>query len=204
MSSTLEPKGRWVLNNLSARRLMVLAKGSVPVRLDDMVVDWRSVPSAQKHYTQLLGVGGTLAHLWTRMPRIRERYREGGWLAVMAEFALTLKDPRLSIGSGAFLDVSAGFRHGRILISGRAELDLRTVVFEAVLLERWQFVPEWCSHAGHWYFRHTVGRPPEACPVHSRAARQAKWRVSPARRRKGAKSELTQGEKTRGKATRSR
>lgn len=171
---------------------------------DDVSLDWNTLPKAKKHYVQLVGVGGALAHLYSRAPRLRERYRDGGWLAAIVDLVVTPKAPTLGIGAGAFVDISAALKGGRVLVSGRKELDLRVVILEGLLFERWGFVPEWCSHKGHWYLRHTVGRPPEACPLHAKAARQARWLKSPTRQAKQSQGQRHRGGRTDGKATRTR
>lgn len=122
--------------------------------LAPLVADYRPLPREAKEAAQLLGITGRVANLLNAADGERLR-----WLLDQAGW-LAMILYLAAIGQPA------------------------ETVAEAALLAHLGLTHDWCEHGRHHYLRHTLGRRPEACPLHAKAARQQRWRASPGRQRK--------------------
>ena len=156
---------------------------AVPVGPATMCKVWRTVPKSQKLYAVLRGAAGALVDLWNMAgltDAFLSRHRTGGWIGIKAMLARRMP-PADSVGNRA-KRTGDWWR----FIGDQALMD-------AEMFERWGFVPDQCNHRKpHWYFRPTVGRPPKACWLHVRAARQARYQ-RPRREQAKKRNQLSTG-----------
>ncbi len=147
----------WIPSPGDEPRLKKWLKGSRYFGLSAMRRRWRRLSKAQQQRVIVLGIGGGLA-----------RFLNESGQHVQKEFIRWYAAARWT-GAIIFLALW-GAPHEAIL--------------DAVIFECWGFVPAYCKHKKHRFFRHTVGRRPEACKLHAHAARQARLRAAPSRSRK--------------------
>ncbi len=144
--------------------------GTTEALLAPLVADYRSLPDDAKQAAQLLGVAGRLAN-WLNTPathkqaglmpeRLRWLLNQAGWSAMIVYTVALGTDPKSPKDQSA------------------------AIIAEAALLAHLGFVHAWCEHGRHHYFRPALGRRPDACVLHQKAARQSRWRASPNQRRK--------------------
>lgn len=132
-------------------RLLRRGKGARTVGPAILHREWCRLAEARKRYVVLRGVAGALADLCydnVKRREVLDWYRRAGWYGVIF-FLVRTTAPHKSI-------------------------------MDAEMFNRWGFVPDRCEYreVSHWYFRPTVGRRPEACRLHARAARQARYRTT--------------------------
>jgi hypothetical protein len=181
------PTDWYVPSREDAPRMEKFLQGHRLVRPRSMRRGWQSLSKEKKRFVIALGIGGPLAKLLNtgkplppQNPKVQEYVRRRGQhpsLITLVEVA-ELTAPILQ-GTILGMHKIAGWPGVMALLAQvKANHD---ALMDAALFMRWGFVPQRCPHGGHWYFRHTVGRKPEACPLHATAARQARWRKSPSR-----------------------
>ena len=132
-------------------------KGASPVGPAILRREWSGLAEVRKRYVVLRGVAGALVELCYEEAKRREIL---DWYR------------RAGWWGVIFSLVQAGAQPGAIL--------------DALMFGRWGFVPDLCGHrVPHLYFRVTLGRRPNACYLHARAVRQARWYRSPKRKQRG-------------------
>ncbi len=145
--------------------------GDTAALLAPLTQDYHSLPKDVRAAAAVLGVAGRLANL-LNTPASHKQARllpahlrwlldQAGWSALIVYLA-TPSAP--------------GSESVQTILSPET-------VAEAALLAHLGFVHDYCEHGRHHYFRHTLGRRPEACVLHQKAARQARWRPSPWQKR---------------------
>jgi hypothetical protein len=149
----------------------------------------RSFPSASASGSTSSALGGRLAQWDNKPPRPSTALPSDTWTPGDPEEILQTYGGISESGSTAWYRICGwdGVFAGLAVDSRLSAQHLREVMWEAVLFDRFAFVPEWCSYKAHWYFRPQLGRRPGACILHQRAARQARWRSQPATKLKQQK-----------------
>jgi hypothetical protein len=156
------------------------ASQAAEIEPSDVRRTWKRLSTAQRTYLTLLGVSGDLARAVNQPPP------QGGEHVRPEQYFGTVTMARGHCVPEIAAHRAAGW-YGVIAYLLAADGE-KTRLWEALVFGRWDFVPEWCEYKRHWYFRHKKGRRPNACVLHQKAARQARWRASPDRRRQGRES----------------
>ncbi len=174
----------WPQGDIDAQRRQRLLKDATPVGLGDLSTSWRDLTGKQRQWLQLVGVTGRLAKLATQRTSMQnlipsfDDWEPGD----PAELFHTYGGVRESGPLAWYYTLGWNGVQVGLLMDSRLHGDaLRSQLWEAILFHRFGFVPAWCGYKRHWYFRPQVGRRPEACTLHQKAARQARWRKQPAR-----------------------
>jgi hypothetical protein len=143
----LGKQAQWFSSPEDRARLDKLLKGAQRFGPSSMSRPWRRLSKARQRYVMALGVGSKLTAVYA------ETYRRKAlnyWYEAVGWPGLIAQ-----------------------LVLWRAPHE---AIMNAIMFERWHFVPDYCDHRKHWYFRQTVGRRPEGCPLHARTARQDRYR----------------------------
>ncbi len=146
--------------------------GETTALLAPLTQDYHSLPKDLRAAATVLGVAGRLANL-LNAPTSHKQARllpthlrwlldQAGWSALMVYLA--------ALGP-------SGSESAQTIQSAET-------MAEAALLAHLGFTHDWCEHGRHHYFRPALGRRPEACVLHQKAARQSRWRSSPGQKRK--------------------
>jgi hypothetical protein len=162
---------------------------SVEIEPSDLRRQWIGLSKAKQTFLTLVGVSGDLAAAANQLPpHIDGALRPEHYFGTVALAHGRSASPILAAHS------PAGWYGVLAYLLGRTSVDVRQL-WQATMFGRWGFVPDWCEYRRHWYFRPTKGRRPNACVLHQKAARQARYRGSPDQRRK--KAEVTSTRKLR-------
>lgn len=153
------------INQVDARREIAWAKRRRQKGKPVQVATLRSGRLSKAHRLWLTtqGVAGHLAdliHSHSRGYRLVDAFERSGWPGVQAVI-MGLESP---IGKKALM--------------------------ETILFSRWGFRIDECLYKQHWYVRQPRGRRPKYCPLHSRAARQNRYRMRKIFKKGGPKAIL--------------
>ncbi len=114
-----------------------------------------------------IGLRGSLAKVINEVSELRHVYEQAKWPGVVEALA----------------------RMGHAASQVPSNWNLISALKEAYWFSRLDWRLAKCEYGDHkpgWYYiRPPIGRPPEACSMHARAARQNRWESSPSR--KGSK-----------------
>lgn len=143
----LQKQDQWFTLPGDEARLDRLRKGTKRIGPSLVLRRWRQLSKARRQFTMALGVGSPLTGLFAEPDK---RRKLNDWYKAAGWPGLMAQ-----------------------LVLWKAP---HQAIFHAIMFDRWRFVPDYCDYKKHWYFRHTVGRRPEACPLHRRAARQYRHR----------------------------
>jgi hypothetical protein len=124
----------------------------------------RRFTRSEQNSLTIMGVIGSLAKALNKYPELRQSYENDKWLGIIDQLALMVNRERLeSVLAIHLAHECSWFWH----LGWRIDC---------------------CAYGSHrkgyWYVRQPIGRPPEACPMHARAARQHRWENALNRKRR--------------------
>lgn len=125
---------------------------------------------ADKKLLAYVGLNGVLTRVINEVSELSQAYKQAKWPGVVEALARM----------GHVASKVPGFR--RLIFA------LKEAYWFSLL--NWRLDKcEYGDHKPGWYYvRSPIGRPPEACYIHARPARQHRWENSPSRKRGSKKS----------------
>lgn len=134
----------------------------------------RRLRKSDRNTLTIMGVTGFLPTFLNKYPELQRDYEDNGWLGIIERLIIMVHEEEV------------GRVKNRQEVGSLVALHL---AHECSIFWHLGWRIDRCTygnhHDGYWYVRQPMGRPPEACPMHARAARQYRWENSPSRKRNG-------------------